>query len=198
MRYLIGILVLMSTFLSAYEAEVIPVGKNKFVLKSENGSKDVIDMDGQDFILISVRESGADGRFYAVDRDGTVWLSSAVTSGIDMLTPSGKWAVVLKKRYHMSSKYPDEDGINNMDYSIFFTKAGHALHQGSMTGMSHGCIHVHKKVIPSLFNWAHEGMPVFVTRHSFMPYAQDDLMKIYHYKSSIRRSEDDRMRAYNR
>jgi len=198
MKYFIAIVLVLNSLLYAYEADVVPIGKNKFIMKSKGGHEDILDMSGKDFILISVREEGADGRFYAVDKDATVWLSSAVTSGIDMLTPSGKWAVTTKKRYHMSSKYPDEDGINNMDFSIFFTNSGHALHQGSMTGMSHGCIHVHKKVIPSLFNWAWIGMPVLVTRNSFMPFAQEDLMKIYYNKASIRRSKDDRTTAFPR
>jgi len=157
-----------------------------------------VDMKGKAFILISVREKNSDGRFYAVDEDGTVWLSSAVTSGIDMFTPSGIFKVLRKHRYHMSSAYPDEDGINNMDYSLFFTQAGHAIHQGSMTGMSHGCIHVHKKVIPSLFNWAWIGMPVLTTRHSYMNYAQSDLKRIYRKVKKIKRRADHSRTTFKR
>jgi lipoprotein-anchoring transpeptidase ErfK/SrfK len=179
LKYII-VLLLSIVSLNAEDNELIPISKTEFVYINNNGDEKTVDMTGKDFILISVREAGSDGRFYAVDRDATVWLSDGVTSGLEMeFTPSGLWTVQSKKRYHMSSKYPDEDGINNMDYSIFFTKWGHALHQGSMTGMSHGCIHVDPNAIPALFKWTKVGMPVLVTRSSYMNYAKGDLMKIY-------------------
>ena len=180
-------LLLIVTALFSEEREVIPLSKTEFLYINKQGEEKPVDLTGKDFILISVREKGSDGRFYAVDRDGTVWLSGEITSGIEEYTPSGVWAVTYKKRYHMSKRYPDEDGINNMNYSIFFTKWGHALHQGSMTGMSHGCIHVDKGVIPTLFKWARKGMPVVVTRYSYMDYAKMDLMKIYRRVRYVRK-----------
>lgn len=137
-------------------------------------------MTGKDFILVSVREENSDGRFYAVDKDGTVWLSGGISSGEEVeFTPSGKWKVLWKKRYHTSSLYPEADGSNNMDYSLFFTNWGHAIHKGNINQTSHGCIHVDQADIQVLYKWANVGMPVLMTRHRYMHYARPDLRRIY-------------------
>jgi len=160
-------------------SETIPLSKTEFLI-IHHKKREKIDLTGKDFILVSVREKGSDGRFYAVDRDGTVWWSGPVTSGApEFASPSGVFSVIQKRRYHMSTAFPDPSGINNMDYMIKFTQRGHALHQGSVDWMSHGCIHVDKKDIPVIFKWARIGMRIVVTRHSYMPYAQEDLRKIY-------------------
>ena len=157
-----------------------PIGKTEFRLidKSGNTIRD-INLKGQEFIIVSVREAGSDGRFYAVDRDGVVWWTGIIASGADdYKTPSGIYTVLRKQRYHMSNKYPDEDGVNNMDFSIFFTKQGHALHLGSVNWMSHGCIHIAPKDISVIYNWAKIGdTKVVITRKSYMPFAKDDLIK---------------------
>lgn len=161
-------------------SETIPLSKTEFLVIHKNQKKEKVNLSGKDFILVSVREKGSDGRFYAVDRDGTVWWSGAVTSGApEFASPSGIFSVIQKRRYHMSTAFPDPSGINNMDYMIKFTHRGHALHQGSVDWMSHGCIHVDKKDIPAIFKWSRIGMRIVVTRHSYMPYAQEDLRKIY-------------------
>ena len=161
--------------------EVIPVAKTLFkVIDLRDGNVSMHDLSGQDFIVVSVREKGSDGRFYAVDRDGTVWMSGAVTSGaVEYRSPSGVFKILEKQRYHMSSEYPDESGVNNMDFMMRFTRFGHALHKGSVNWMSHGCIHIDPKEVPVLFRWSQLGMPVVITRHSYMPFAKEDLRKIY-------------------
>jgi len=157
-----------------------PIGKTEFRLIDQSGNEiRNINLKGQEFIVVSVREAGSDGRFYAVDRDGVVWWTGIIASGADdYKTPSGVYTVLRKKRYYMSHKYPDDDGVNNMDFSIFFTKQGHALHLGSVNWMSHGCIHIAPKDIPVLFKWAKIGdTKVVVTRKSYMPFAKEDLIK---------------------
>ena len=79
----------------------------------------------------------------------------------------------------MSSVYPDESGINNMDYSLFFTKDGIAIHQGNPNMMSHGCIHVSKLNADKLFEWADNGMEIIVTRDKFINIIRPELLKIY-------------------
>ena len=167
---------------SKLKRELIPLGKTTFMIINLKSQKETrVDLTGEDFILISVREHGSDGRFYAVDSDGTVWWSGAITSGAKAFrSPSGVFNIIQKKRYHMSTKYPDENGINNMDYMLKFTKYGHALHKGSVDWMSHGCIHIDIKDIPTLFKWATRNTKVVVTRHSYMPFAKDDLKRIYY------------------
>lgn len=180
MKKIIVTLWFLSLMLSAQERELIPVSKTEFLYVDGNGAEKRIDMAGKDFILVSVREEESDGRFYAVDRDGTVWISGGVSSGEEVgFTPTGTWNIMSKKRFYTSKKYPEPDGSNNMDYSLFFTKWGHALHQGSIQFTSHGCIHVDKSEIPSLYKWAWIGMPVLVTRHRYMHYARPDLKRIY-------------------
>jgi len=161
--------------------ELVILGKTKFkVINKKTQKSHIVDLSNQDFILVSAREHGSDGRFYAVDKDGTVWWSGPVTSGApEYRSPSGVFPIIHKKRYHMSTAYPDEHGINNMDFMLKFTRYGHALHKGSVDWMSHGCIHIDKKDIPTLFKWANYKTKVVITRHSYMPFAKDDLKKVY-------------------
>jgi lipoprotein-anchoring transpeptidase ErfK/SrfK len=161
--------------------ELIPLTKTVFkVVTLETGEEHTIDLTGKDFVIVSVREKGSDGRFYAVDSDGTVWWSGAVTSGApEFRSPSGVFPIIQKKRYHMSNAYPDESGVNNMDYMMKFTRNGHALHMGSVDWMSHGCIHIDPKDVPVIYNWSTFNTKVVITRHSYMPFAKEDLRKIY-------------------
>jgi len=178
--YILLLSTLFSTFLMAQPRELIPTSKTEFYFIDKKGDIEDLDLSGRDFILVSVREEDSDGRFYAVDKDGTVWLSGGISSGEEIkFTPSGKWNVLKKVRYHTSSVYPEADGSNNMDYSLFFTKWGHALHKGNIEKTSHGCIHIRDRDIQMLYKWAKRGMPVLVTRHRFMHYARPDLRRIY-------------------
>jgi lipoprotein-anchoring transpeptidase ErfK/SrfK len=159
--------------------ETIPIDKTVFK-QIKNDSEKIVDLTGNDIIVVSVRERGSDGRFYAVDRDGTVWWSGPVTSGaLEFRSPSGIFTIFQKKRYHMSTLWPDESGVNNMDYMMKFTKRGHALHKGSVDWMSHGCIHIDPKDVPVIYNWSTYKTKVVITRHSYMPFAKQDLKKIY-------------------
>ena len=161
--------------------ELIPVSKTVFkVINLETDEEKIIDLTGKNFVIVSVREKGSDGRFYAVDSDGTVWWSGPVTSGApEFRSPSGVFPIIQKKRRHMSTAFPDESGINNMDYMMKFTRYGHALHMGSVDWMSHGCIHLDPKDVPVIYNWSTYKTKVVITRHSYMPFAKGDLRKIY-------------------
>lgn len=159
--------------------ETMPIAKTVFKL-IKNDSEKIVDLTGKNFIVVSVRERGSDGRFYAVDSDGTVWWSGPVTSGApEFRSPSGIFTIFQKKRYHMSTLWPDDSGVNNMDYMMKFTKAGHALHKGSVDWMSHGCIHIDPKDVPVIYNWSTYKTKVVITRHTYMPFAKEDLKKIY-------------------
>lgn len=161
--------------------ELIPMSKTVFkVVNLKTDKEKTIDLTGKNFILVSVREKGSDGRFYAVDRDGTVWWSGPVTSGApEFRSPSGVFSIIQKKRYHMSTAFPDESGVNNMDYMMNFTYRGHALHKGSVDWMSHGCIHIDPKDVPVIYKWSNYKTKVVITRHTYMPFAKDDLRRIY-------------------
>ena len=174
---MIRLLIFLFPTIILFAGKVQPLSVTEFkVTTSDHASTQ--NLKGQEFIVVSVRERGSDGRFYAVDRDGVVWWSGAITSGADdFKTPSGIYSVKYKKRYHMSSEYPSDDGVNNMDFSIFFTDKGHALHQGSTDWMSHGCIHIDPKDIQTIYRWAHSGTKIIITRESYMPFARKDLIK---------------------
>ena len=161
--------------------ELVPLDKTHFeIINLRTGRRKTVDLTNRDFVLVSVREAGSDGRFYAVDRDGTVWLSGPVTSGAPQFrSPSGVFHVLQKARHHMSNRYPDESGVNNMDYMMKFTKWGHALHKGDVNWMSHGCIHIDPHDVVTLYRWVRIGMPIVITRHSYMPFAREDLRRIY-------------------
>lgn len=184
----IFIIVITTLFLQAQHRELIPLAKTQFLSIDKQGRERKVNMRGKDFILISVREEESDGRFYAIDKDGTVWLSGGVSSGEELgYTPSGVWSVLRKIRFYTSKKYPEADGSNNMDYSMFFTNTGHAIHKGSIDFSSHGCIHVGDFDIPRLYNWSWIGMPVLVTRNRYMKYARPDLSRIYRVEKKYRR-----------
>jgi len=159
----------------------MPLSKTVFKVSTfATGEEKTIDLTHQNFIIVSVREVGSDGRFYAVDKDGTVWWSGAITSGApEYRSPSGVFPLLEKKRYHMSRDYPDESGVNNMDYMLRFTRFGHALHLGSVQWMSRGCIHIAPKDIPVIFKWANKHTKIVITRESYMPFAEEDLRRIY-------------------
>ena len=180
MKQIIVAFLLFSVCAFAQDRELIPFSKTEFTYIDKAGNERDIDMTGKDFIFVSVREEDSDGRFYAVDRDGTVWLSGGISSGEEIgYTPSGVFRVLSKKRFYTSKKYPEPDGSNNMDYSLFFTKWGHALHKGSINNTSHGCIHVQENDIRRLFAWARPGTPVLVSRHRYIHFARPDLKRIY-------------------
>jgi len=159
--------------------ETMPLSKTVFKL-IKNDHEKIVDLTGKNFILVSVREQGSDGRFYAVDKDGTVWWSGPVTSGApEFRSPSGIFPIIQKKRYHMSTLWPDESGVNNMNYMMKFTNGGHALHEGSVNWMSHGCIHIDPKDVPVIYKWSNYKTKVVITRHRYMPFAKEDLRRIY-------------------
>ena len=172
------VIVAMLAFVYVFASEVTyvyPVSKTEFLVQGYSQEKS-IDLLGKDFIVISLRERGADGRFYAVDKDGTVWLSGIISSGAKgHRTPEGNFKVYWKKRYHMSTKYPDESGINNMDYSMFFT-GGYAMHLGNVQAMSHGCIHIGERNVRSLWDWVGNGTTVIVTKDKYMDFARNNLL----------------------
>ena len=173
--------ILMGTYvLNAGNAasKVFPLSKSKFAVATSSGDK-TVDLSGHDYIVVSLREKGADGIAYAVDRDGVVWWASVISSGAKgHETPSGIFTIFRKERFYMSKAHPEASGINNMDFSLWFTQQGHAIHMGNDDAMSHGCIHVGEKGAHTMFNWARKGYTkVVITREHYMPFVYYDLRK---------------------
>ncbi len=160
-------------------SRVIPLSKTEFAVIDDHGKEKNISLKGKDFIVVSLREKGADGAAYAVDRDGVVWWAAPISSGAKgHETPSGIFRVLRKERYYMSKAHPNPKGVNNMDFSLFFTNRGHAIHMGNTNAMSHGCIHVGKKGANTMFNWATHKTKVVVTREHYLPFVYYDLQKV--------------------
>ena len=161
------------------QSRVFPLSKTKFAVLDKNGKEKIIDLSGQDFIVTSLREKDADGIAYAIDRDGVVWWAAVISSGAKgHETPSGIFTIFRKERFYMSKAHPDKNGINNMDFSLWFTQQGHAIHMGNDNAMSHGCIHVGEKGAATMFNWAKKGKTkVVVTREHYLPFVYYDLKK---------------------
>jgi hypothetical protein len=146
---------------------------------------------GKDFIVVSVREPGSDGQMYAVDRDGTIWWHGKISSGAGggkLVKKNGKlvpvgghetsnnvFKILVKRRFHMSKTHPSADGVDNMDFELQFTQDGQALHLGHTSAMSHGCIHVGRQDISTLFKWAHVGMPVIIMRGHYKQFLTQEV-----------------------
>jgi lipoprotein-anchoring transpeptidase ErfK/SrfK len=175
------IIMLTIHFLHAADptSKVFPLSKTKFAVLDNDGKEKIIDLAGQDFIVTSLREKGADGLAYAVDKDGVVWWAAVISSGAKGYeTPSGIFTIFRKERFYMSKAHPEASGINNMDFSLWFTQQGHAIHMGNDDAMSHGCIHVGKNGAKSMFNWATKNQTkVVVTREHYLPFVYYDLRK---------------------
>ena len=177
-----GIIMMLSIqFMYAADAKsrVFPLSKSKFAVIDNSGKEKIHDLSGQDYIVVSLREKGADGLAYAIDRDGVVWWAAVISSGAKgHETPSGIFTIFRKERFYMSKAHPEASGINNMDFSLWFTHQGHAIHMGNDNSMSHGCIHVGKTGAKTMFNWATKNRTkVVVTREHYLPFVYYDLRK---------------------
>ncbi|SFZ98689.1 hypothetical protein MNB_SV-5-352 [hydrothermal vent metagenome] len=159
-------------------SNVTPLSKTKFWVKRDSGEEYEMDLLGQNFIVVSLREKGADGLLYAVDKDGLVWWTSEIASGRKgHETPSSIYHVLFKTEKHSSKENPSPSGRNNMDLSLWFTYQGHAIHLGNPNAPSHGCIHVGRKGARALFDWANEKTRIVITRKHYLPFARKDLAR---------------------
>lgn len=85
-------------------------------------------------------------------------------------TPPGHWRVLRKHRFYVSHTYHVR-----MDYAMFFTTTGEAIHQSHVVGPlsylkylgvdsigSHGCVRLAEEDAAALFAWTPMGTPVWV------------------------------------
>jgi lipoprotein-anchoring transpeptidase ErfK/SrfK len=68
------------------------------------------------------------------------------------LTPPGSFNVTFKNIDHRSSIFNNAP----MPYSVFFN-GGIAFHEGSLSELSHGCIHLSRAAAQTYFNTLHRG-----------------------------------------
>jgi lipoprotein-anchoring transpeptidase ErfK/SrfK len=85
-------------------------------------------------------------------------------------TPTGYFSIIRKRHPYTSHKYHVP-----MNYAMFFTKAGEAIHQGFAVGLlsylkyfgidsigSHGCVRLAEDDASTLYQWAPLGTQVHV------------------------------------
>ncbi len=136
---------------------------------SEPFSIEPADFRGAPFIWITILENKSFGELYYMDEYGEIVYSTRISSGSsNFQTPSGVHRVYFKKRYHMSTKYPEDSGVNNMNFSLFF-KGGFAIHKGNPRMSSHGCVHVAGYEANILYTDSYSGIPVVITRVKSIP-----------------------------
>jgi lipoprotein-anchoring transpeptidase ErfK/SrfK len=106
----------------------------------------------------------------AYDGPTQVFLFDCVSGDDSHATPPGHWTVKNKHRFYTSHKYHAR-----MDYAMFFTTTGEAIHQSHFVGPlsflkvagfgavgSHGCVRLAEEDAAALFEWAPIGTPVWV------------------------------------
>lgn len=174
------------------KSKVHALSKTKFWVTRDNGDQYEMDLLGKNFIIVSLREKGADGLLYAVDKDGLVWWVAEISSGkMGHETPSSIYPMLFKKEEHSSSEYQSSSGRNNMDLSLWFTYRGHAIHLGNPNAPSHGCIHVGRKNAQALFDWADTDTKIVITRERYLNFVRDDLAKVgYRAEDAPKRVRD--------
>ena len=165
---------------------ITPLSITKFEVTDKHGNTKVVDLKGKKFVVVSVSEPGSEGKSYAVDEDGTIWWIDKISSGAygGHETPNGIYPILLKRRYHMSAAHPSSNGVNNMDFEMLFTNQGHALHLGNTRALSHGCIHVGRKDVETMFRWVDTKTKVVIMRGNYGQFLAEELEQ---FKRDVRR-----------
>jgi len=168
--------IVMSKF-KKQKTTITPLSRTKFEVTDAKGNSHVVDLKGKKFIVVSVSEPGSEGASYAVDEDGTIWWLDKIASGAygGHETPNGIYPILLKRRYHMSAAHPSSNGVNNMDFEMLFTNQGHALHLGNVEALSHGCIHVGRKDVETMFKWVDLKTKVVIMRGKYRPFLDKEI-----------------------
>lgn len=156
---------------------ITPLSITEFEIKDKNGNTKRVNLKGKKFVVVSVSEPGSEGKSYAVDEEGTIWWVDTISSGAygGHETPNGIFPIILKRRYHMSAAHPSKDGKNNMDFEMLFTNQGHALHLGNTRALSHGCIHVGRKDVETMFKWVDLKTKVVIMRGDYRQFLDQEL-----------------------
>lgn len=111
-------------------------------------------------IVVDLSEQKA----YAYE-DGYVLFSGRISSGVEgRETPTGKYKVLEKKRYHLSNLWPRPNGGAKMHYMLRLSYDGIAMHLGYVPNRpaSHGCVRMKNGFAQRMFKWAEVGTPVTI------------------------------------
>ncbi len=107
---------------------------------------------------------------HAFEKGKEVYSFNCVSGDSSHPTPTGTFSILRKHPTYTSKKYGAP-----MNYAMFFTKTGEAIHQGVAVGPlsylkswgvdsigSHGCVRLAKDNAATLFLWTPKGTPVWV------------------------------------
>jgi len=89
------------------------------------------------------------------------WISSGRAK---FKTPTGRYRVLAKEKFHISNEWPQPDGGAEMPYMLRITWSGIALHLGYVPNRpaSHGCVRLKDKFAQELYKWANIGTRVII------------------------------------
>jgi lipoprotein-anchoring transpeptidase ErfK/SrfK len=115
---------------------------------------DVPDSAGPERVVISLSDQMA-----YLYRGNTLAAATTISTGRESKpTPTGVFRVFNKTPFYRSKKYDNAP----MPFAMFFDPAGIALHAGSVTAQSHGCVHLPMAFAKKLYSVADVGTPVFI------------------------------------
>ena len=97
--------------------------------------------------------------------DDKLVLKGWISSGKDKFkTPTGRYRVLAKEKFHISNEWPKPTGGAEMPYMLRLTWSGIALHLGYVPNRpaSHGCVRLKNGFAQELFKWADIGTRVII------------------------------------
>ena len=115
--------------------------------------RDVPEGAGPERVVISLSDQMA-----YLYRGNTLMAATTISTGRDSKpTPAGIFSVINKTPSYWSKKYDAP-----MPFALFFDPAGLALHAGSVSAKSHGCVHLPSAFAKKLYSVTNVGTPVYI------------------------------------
>lgn len=115
--------------------------------------RDVPETAGAERVVVSLSDQMA-----YLYRGNTLVAATTIATGRETKpTPDGIFTVFNKASMYHSKKYDAP-----MPYALFFDPAGLALHAGSVSSQSHGCIHLPAAFAKKLYSVTDIGTPVYI------------------------------------
>ena len=116
--------------------------------------RDVPESAGPERVVVSLSDQMA-----YLYRGDSMMAATTISSGRDSKpTPTGVFSVLRKTPMYHSKKYDNAA----MPFAQFFEPHGIALHAGSVTAESHGCVHLPSSFAKKLYSVTDVGTPVYV------------------------------------
>jgi len=116
--------------------------------------RDVPESAGAERVVISLSDQMA-----YLYRGNTLMAATTISTGRESKpTPTGVFSILRKTEMYRSKKYDNAP----MPWAEFFEPHGIALHAGSVTAESHGCVHLPAAFAKKLYSVTDVGTPVLI------------------------------------